>query len=536
MAKLKISRFRHPSETSRFLFAMLVVLPLSLVALAYIILTIGLILIPIIGIFLIARNVVHARFLGNSIRVGEHNFPQIQALADEVRETIGYKKPIEIFIYEDGSFNAMLVPWLKRRAVVLNSELVEGASDTELKWIIGRFVGYLSGKKSRLMIFEVFLNSFERLILFNMFLYPYERAAVLSGDRIGAHAAGNDAAEILSAMKKLFVGPGLANRIDAAGIAAQNRELRAKSFFSVLARLYSPFPHMTRRFAEMQKYLAAVSAPASEKSAKLESAPAVNEFMAPAPPPTPAAADKGDNDVDEAPPVAAKEQADIDPELFSDTVTADHGPNEDSQSPWPSPPVAAAERAALQPTIYKTSVDEDDQPAPMANEQPIMLDVGKPERSAEKIAAEVREEAALKRLGGRVAEPGWIRLLVSLALGAAFYVATDFFLFGSEVSLPGTLTYWHQALLELPVMTAILWGVGLSACLIARLVSGRRIAPWILLTLLMGWTGFVIYLEVQQGSFYLDDILPLMVTGSLMFASAALLTTLLPKSRQLVSA
>lgn len=251
MAVADLRKLRHPSETSRFLFALIVVVPLSLVVLVYLVLTLGLILLPILLILVFIRNIVLASFLGNYVRVSEHNFPQIAQWSDEVCASIGYNKPIDVFVYEDGSFNAMLVPILKKKAVLLNSETVLGADETEMKWLLGRFVGYLKGKKMRFWVFEVFLNAFENLFVFNFFLYPYERSAVLTGDRIGAYAAGFNQPRILSAMAKLMVGPDVAGQVTAQGIAEQDGMLRRKPFFSLMARLASPFPHMTRRYTEM---------------------------------------------------------------------------------------------------------------------------------------------------------------------------------------------------------------------------------------------------------------------------------------------
>lgn len=251
MAVADLRKLRHPSETSRFLFALIVVVPLSLIALVYLALTLGLILLPILLGLVFIRNIVLASFLGNYVRVSEHNFPQIAQWSDEVCASIGYNKPIDVFVYEEGSFNAMLVPILKKKAVLLNSETVHGADETEMKWILGRFVGYLKGKKMRFWVFEVFLNAFENLFVFNFFLYPYERSAVLTGDRIGAYAAGFNQPRILSAMAKLMVGPDVAGQVTPQGIAEQDGMLRRKPFFSLMARLASPFPHMTRRYTEM---------------------------------------------------------------------------------------------------------------------------------------------------------------------------------------------------------------------------------------------------------------------------------------------
>ena len=251
MAVADLKKLRHPSETSRFLFALIVVVPLSLLALVYLVLSVGLILIPIFLVLIFIRNIVLASFLGNYVRVSEHNFPEIARWSDEVRMSIGYNKPIDVFVYEEGSFNAFLVPILKKKAVVLNSETVHGCDETEMKWILGRFVGYLKGKKMRFWVFEAFLNAFENLFVFNFFLYPYERAAVLTGDRIGAFAADFNQPRILAAMTKLMVGPDVVSHVTPQGIAEQDALLRRKPFFSLMARLFSPFPHMTRRYSEM---------------------------------------------------------------------------------------------------------------------------------------------------------------------------------------------------------------------------------------------------------------------------------------------
>lgn len=525
MAPLKLSRFRHRSETSRLLFAMLVVIPIGLLVLTYVAVKAGILLLPIvvpmIGIFLIIRNIVHAQFLGNAVRVDADNFPHIHKLSTAVRETIGYKRPIDIFIYEEGVFRPMLVRSLKRRAVVLNSDLVSGASDQELKWMIGRFVGYLHAKKKRLMIFEPLLNAYQRLFVFNIFLYPYERAAILTGDRIGAFATGDDSEAVFLAMKKLLIGSGLSGQVNETGLSRQNADLQSKAVSSVLARLYSPYPHMTRRVIEMQRYLQTVDVSAKVANAIIDATPANAIFS-----------EREDDRLrlDNLPPPTA------DPELFAETVGATSMHIQDTlpQSPWAAIPVAAAERAALKPTLFKTSVDEDELPAPMADEAPIMIEAGKSELLPEKLNRKQAKAFNAKPVKTTSKGPSLVRLAISLVFSAAFYMATDFFLFGSEITLPGTLTYSHDMMLQLPVMTAILWALGFCACIIARLVSGRRIAPWILLVLLVGWSSAAAYLEVARGAFYLDDILPMVMTGSVMFASAAFLTTLLPKSRELV--
>ena len=54
---------------------------------------------------------------------------------------------------------------------------------------------------------------------------------------------------------KLMVGPDIAHRVHTDGLYSQYQELKSKSFFSLLARLYIPFPRMNRRVAEMHIFL-----------------------------------------------------------------------------------------------------------------------------------------------------------------------------------------------------------------------------------------------------------------------------------------
>jgi len=266
MGVMAVVNFRdciHPREYSRLAIALIFALPVTLLALAAVLLTFGILLI-FVGLILlfvwIGFNVLYANFVANSVRVSERNYPRLLDIREEMRDKIGVKKgkKIDIFVYQQGEFNTYLKRMFTRRAIFVNSELLDqGVSDDELRWLFGRFLGKMRSRQ-RLGVVGWMLTLAERLIVFNLFLLPFERATAYSGDRIALAAIGGDLNVALSAMNKLLVGRNLGYSVNPAGIVEQNHWVRA-SFFAFLARLPSNLPHTLPRYVDLigfarQKY------------------------------------------------------------------------------------------------------------------------------------------------------------------------------------------------------------------------------------------------------------------------------------------
>lgn len=80
-------------------------------------------------------------------------------------------------VYEEGSYNALLVPLLRHKFLLINGELLKnGNPDAGLRFIVGRFVGAPATKHYRFMWLQVFLISVEKVFIFNLLLYPHEWA------------------------------------------------------------------------------------------------------------------------------------------------------------------------------------------------------------------------------------------------------------------------------------------------------------------------------------------------------------------------
>ncbi|HKN20363.1 MAG TPA: M48 family metalloprotease [Terracidiphilus sp.] len=252
LTKEAFRAFKHPLYNRRFALALFFSLLLfPLIAAGLVAGTIVLV-VPLFAFLIwMSGRVIYAEFLGRAILVSELNYARIHHIGEDLKARIGYKKKFDIFVYEQGNFNAFLYKFLfYRRAVFLNSELLEvGVTDDELRWLIGRFVGYLRARREA-GFWGWAIRAAQKLIVFNFFLLPYERALVYTGDRIALGVIGGDISSGVSAMQKIFVGRQLGYSVNPSGIVAQHRLVKG-SLFALLARLPIAYPHMTARYVDL---------------------------------------------------------------------------------------------------------------------------------------------------------------------------------------------------------------------------------------------------------------------------------------------
>ncbi len=252
ITKEEFLSLKHPLQRRRFalaLFFALILFPLIGVALVA---GTVVLLVPFFAFLLwVGGRMMFARFMGNSILVSEMNYPRIYHIGEDMKTAIDYHKPVNIFVYEQGNFNAYLMKFFfYRRAVFLNSELLEaGVTDDELRWLIGRFIGYLKMRRQA-GFWGWTIRAAEPLLVFNIFLLPYVRALNYSGDRIALAVINGDISSGVSAMQKLFVGRQLGYSVNPSGLVDQHRQVKG-SFFAFLARLGMGFPHMTARYVDL---------------------------------------------------------------------------------------------------------------------------------------------------------------------------------------------------------------------------------------------------------------------------------------------
>jgi hypothetical protein len=252
LTKEAFRSFKHPLQPRRFSLALFFALILFPLIGAGLVAGTVVLLVPLFALLIwVGHRVFYATFLGNSILVSELNYARIHRIGGDLKTRIGYKKKIDIFVYEEGHFNAFLIKFFfYRRAVFLNSELLEaGVTDDELRWLIGRFVGYLRARREA-GFWGWTIRAAQHLVIFNFFLLPYERALVYTGDRIALGIIAGDISSAVSAMQKCFVGRQLGYTVNPGGIVDQHRLVKG-SFFALLARLSIAFPHMTARYVDL---------------------------------------------------------------------------------------------------------------------------------------------------------------------------------------------------------------------------------------------------------------------------------------------
>lgn len=246
--------YAHPKRRRRFYLALVFATLLFPLIAALLVAGTVFLIVPFVALLLwMSMRVYFARMMGNAVLVGELNYPRIHAITGEMQQRLGYLKRVDVFVYEEGQFNASLLQFFFRRAVLLNSEIVEkGVSDDEVRWLVGRFVGYLRARQQAGALGWL-IRAAQHLMVFNLFLLPYERSMVSTGDRLAVAAINGDVSSAISALQKLFVGRKLGYSLNPEGMLAQQRLLKG-TFFGFLARLYTAFPHLTARYVDVMAF------------------------------------------------------------------------------------------------------------------------------------------------------------------------------------------------------------------------------------------------------------------------------------------
>ncbi len=251
LSEADIQACTHPRQFPRFVLALVFSLAMLPVLAALAALGVAVLILPLLVLAVwLARETLFASYKGNAILVSELNYPRIHNLTNELKETLGVSREVVVFVYEQGNFNAFLMRLFFRRAVFLNSEILEtGVSDDEVRWLVGRFVGYLRAQ-SRAGPAGWLIRTVEQLGFTTLFTLPYDRAMVYTGDRLALAAIGGDISTAASAMQKLLVGRLLGYSVNPVGLVEQHRAVKG-SIFAFWARLASPFPHATARYVDL---------------------------------------------------------------------------------------------------------------------------------------------------------------------------------------------------------------------------------------------------------------------------------------------
>jgi hypothetical protein len=251
MSNQQFYALAYPKQNARYYLALVFSMLLFPLIAALLVAGTIFLIVPIIALVIwLGARTLFAHLVGNTVLVSTLNYPRIHGIVEELKVTMEFEKPIFVFVYESSSFNALLRFMFFRRAICLNSELLAtGVSDNEVRWLVGRFIGYLRARHQAGVLGWI-IRAAQNALIFNLFLLPYERAMVHTGDRLAVAAMEGDVSSAVSAMQKLLVGRQLGYSLNPEGILEQQRRIKG-TFFGFLARMMSPFPHVTSRYVDL---------------------------------------------------------------------------------------------------------------------------------------------------------------------------------------------------------------------------------------------------------------------------------------------
>lgn len=133
--------------------------------------------------------------LASSIRVSERQYPKVHGMLREACATLDVENMPELYIAQNPFLNASAIG-VERPFIVLNSSLVEAATDDELLCIVGHELGHVASGHAlykTLLALLVRLSSFAfsvplggaSLMAIIMALREWDRKSELSADRAG---------------------------------------------------------------------------------------------------------------------------------------------------------------------------------------------------------------------------------------------------------------------------------------------------------------------------------------------------------------
>ncbi len=270
---LSFSNYKHPKETVYFTLIAVVASILWLVlaspvlifvfttiragelsiilsglgALAILILiAIGVILL----VFYILRVFYEAKLLGSSIRVGKDQYPELYEILKKYSLKLQIEMPRMYVVNSEGSVNAMAVKFLRKKYVILYSELVDlMLADNrldELAFIIGHELGHhFAGHTSAMK--EFFLAPGKIVPFVGA---AYSRACELTADRVGYLLTGNKHASQNALISMASGSKALSNQNNIQAFIRQESMIPTIPGF--IYKIFSSHPRLTKRVLELE--------------------------------------------------------------------------------------------------------------------------------------------------------------------------------------------------------------------------------------------------------------------------------------------
>lgn len=91
------------------------------------------------------RHILQSQYLGQTIRVGPRQLPQLHALVEECAATLGIPVPT-VYVANSHAYNAFTFGTDDHAIIVIYSRLVEEFEEDELRFVIGHEMGHIQNK------------------------------------------------------------------------------------------------------------------------------------------------------------------------------------------------------------------------------------------------------------------------------------------------------------------------------------------------------------------------------------------------------
>ncbi len=205
--------------------------------------------------------VYRSRLLGGAVRVSEITLPELQAVVDDVRARLDYRKHVDLYVMDKVPGGSVMTSYLGTRLIEIEgglvAELLGEEHRAELTYLVARHIGQLKARHQRLTPIFLAVSLVDSLKCLQLFLAPYFRATAKSGDQIAAACCGDIRATV-AMMNRLLVGKELGPRLVVEGVLDQAATVRRR-WLPRLAQLFMSLPHATNRYLNLLAFFARVA-------------------------------------------------------------------------------------------------------------------------------------------------------------------------------------------------------------------------------------------------------------------------------------
>jgi Zn-dependent protease with chaperone function len=245
-----MSALRHPKESAYFIVAAIAG-TLVWACLIPLVLLFFWVAIPILIGLWIAQQFFRAKMLGNSVKVGRNQYPELFEIVERQCRALGLAAPPAVFIVNrDGAVNAVAIKVLKDKYVLLFADLVDvmlaHGSTNELSSIVGHELGHHAAGHT-----AWWKGALLKPAMFIPFLGgAYSRACELTADRIGLYLCGDKDTACRGLIAYACGSRVLSPKTNVEAFKDQERAL--PWLFAFLLDLYSTHPRLTKRVVALE--------------------------------------------------------------------------------------------------------------------------------------------------------------------------------------------------------------------------------------------------------------------------------------------